>query len=300
MDFISQKRLEGMRELDLEGTIGPPLRMRVACACGIIGGCKPFIHGIGTFGWPELEISPEESMGEFREMAQALEWLLRVNRTSSPGAPNPDEILGKLIAYLESEDMRRERSYADFEKRLQSLSAALQDFLTRADERKELGRELVGQRVLTMRWQRENAQLREENTQLAAQLADLRRHFDESEADRAARLKVIEEQGGRLGTMEAERNDLAAQLADLRRHFDESEADRAARLEVIQEQDHLLNNQRASIRDISSFIRGLEKSRLGRLLYFLRLIDFPPVAPQNPIRANGDAKGAPDGSRQRG
>ena len=116
-----------------------------------------------------------------------------------------------------------------------------------------------------------------ERNDLAAQLADLRGHFDESEADRAARLKLIEEQAGRLGTMEGERNDLAAQLADLRGHFDESEADRAARLEVIEEQDHLLNNQLASIRDISSFIRGLEKSRLGRLLYFLRLIDFPPL-----------------------
>jgi len=88
-----------------------------------------------------------------------------------------------------------------------------------------------------------------ERNDLAAQLADLRQHFDESEADRAARLAVIEEQASHLGKVEAERNDLAAQLADLRQQFDESEADRAAGLVAIEEPASHLSNVVASSSD---------------------------------------------------
>lgn len=55
----------------------------------------------------------------------------------------------------------------------------------------------------------------------------------EAEGDRAARFKVIEAQGQRLGELEAERNVLQAQLADIRQQFEVVEADRAARLKVI-------------------------------------------------------------------
>ena len=53
--------------------------------------------------------------------------------------------------------------------------------------------------------------------------------YQASEADRAARLQVIEDLGRRLGELEAE-------LAGLRQQFESVEADRAARLEVIEQQ----------------------------------------------------------------
>ncbi|MGD0048489.1 MAG: class I SAM-dependent methyltransferase, partial [Bryobacteraceae bacterium] len=60
------------------------------------------------------------------------------------------------------------------------------------------------------------------------------------EADRAARLVAIEEQGRRLDAIEAERNRLVAELRDLRQHFEASESDRAARLVAIEEQGQRL------------------------------------------------------------
>jgi glycosyltransferase involved in cell wall biosynthesis len=64
--------------------------------------------------------------------------------------------------------------------------------------------------------------------------------YQASEADRAARLQVIEDLGRRLGEFEAERDNLAAELADLRQQFESVEADRAARLEVIEQQGRRL------------------------------------------------------------
>ena len=69
--------------------------------------------------------------------------------------------------------------------------------------------------------------------------------LDEAEADRKARLAVIEEQGRRLGEVEAERNNLQFELADLRQQFGASEADRVARLAVIEEQGRRLGQVEA-------------------------------------------------------
>ena len=66
------------------------------------------------------------------------------------------------------------------------------------------------------------------------------RQLMESEADRAARLRVIEEQGRRLGEVEGECNRLNGELSELRQHWAFSEADRAARLRVIEEQGRRL------------------------------------------------------------
>ncbi len=57
-----------------------------------------------------------------------------------------------------------------------------------------------------------------------------------AEADRAARLAVIEEQGSKLGEAEHSHNLLAAELAATSASLEVAEADRAARLEVIEEQ----------------------------------------------------------------
>jgi arginyl-tRNA synthetase len=109
-------------------------------------------------------------MSRFPELAQALELVLRATRAGPSGAADPDALLSKLVAYLVAEDSRRERAYASLEERVQSLCAAQQEFLSRADERQELGRSLVEERVSTMRLQRENAQLREENAELCSGL----------------------------------------------------------------------------------------------------------------------------------
>ncbi|CAN5600934.1 hypothetical protein BH20VER1_BH20VER1_18770 [soil metagenome] len=105
-------------------------------------------------------------------------------------------------------------------------------------------------------WPRVNAAENARNL-LAAQLEEMRGHFETSEADREARQRVIDEQAvkvsrlqqevdrwlseagalwPRVNTAENACNLLSQQLEELRRHFDGSEADRAARLRVIEEQ----------------------------------------------------------------
>ncbi len=68
---------------------------------------------------------------------------------------------------------------------------------------------------------------------LDASIQDLVKKYGEMDADRAARLEVIHQQGARVGELEAERNNLKAQLDSLSQSFAFAEADRAARLEVI-------------------------------------------------------------------
>jgi hypothetical protein len=62
------------------------------------------------------------------------------------------------------------------------------------------------------------------------QLRNLQEHFQVAEADREARLEVIEAQGERLGCLDGERNVLASRVADLEQHLAEAEADREPRL----------------------------------------------------------------------
>jgi SAM-dependent methyltransferase len=112
----------------------------------------------------------------------------------------------------------------------------------------------------------------EERNLLQHQLADLRRHFEASEVDRAARLAVIEDQGRRQGEVESERNDLRHQLQDLRRQFQGLEADYAARLEVIHAQGRQLgeveaerNDLRYQSEDIRQQFRAMEVDYAARL-----------------------------------
>jgi 2-polyprenyl-3-methyl-5-hydroxy-6-metoxy-1,4-benzoquinol methylase len=90
-------------------------------------------------------------------------------------------------------------------------------------------------------------QIGDVNRRHAESEADLRRQLEASEADRAARLTVIEELGRRLGELEAERDGLRAELADLRQQFEAAEADRAARLTVIEAQGQEVTRLQAEV-----------------------------------------------------
>lgn len=93
------------------------------------------------------------------------------------------------------------------------------------------------------------------------QFHDLKKHYVESEADRAARLIVMQEQGERLGQLEADRNSLQAQLADLRLQFETVEADRAARLEVIHQQGHQLSELQGAVHAMTEQLKERELLR---------------------------------------
>lgn len=82
---------------------------------------------------------------------------------------------------------------------------------------------------------------------LAGQVRGLREDLAAADADRAARLEVIQGQGRQLGEVEAERNNLRAEVTALREHREVIEADRAARLEVIQEQGRRLGKLEARL-----------------------------------------------------
>jgi 2-polyprenyl-3-methyl-5-hydroxy-6-metoxy-1,4-benzoquinol methylase len=93
---------------------------------------------------------------------------------------------------------------------------------------------------------------------------DLSGRFDEAEArwarveaDRAARLMVIEEQGARLGEMEGERNRLQAEVRTLQEQTKVLQADRAARLAVIERQGARLGELEEAHRRLSAEVATL-------------------------------------------
>jgi hypothetical protein len=69
-----------------------------------------------------------------------------------------------------------------------------------------------------------------------ADVRSLETSIETAEADRAARLQVIEEQGAALSTATNRAEQLDATAADLRAHLAQAEADRQARLDVIERQ----------------------------------------------------------------
>ena len=75
---------------------------------------------------------------------------------------------------------------------------------------------------------------------LSARLEDLTSRHAESEADRAARLEVIERQSRQLAELDGSRAQLVTELTQLREQHAAAEADRAARLEVIERQGRQL------------------------------------------------------------
>ncbi len=106
---------------------------------------------------------------------------------------------------------------------------------------------------------------------LDAERGDLGRRYKESEEDRAMRLEVIEEQGLRLGEVEAERNNLRAEVAALLEQRDAVEADRAARLEVIEEQGRRLSEVEAERNNLRAEV-AVQQEQVQLLLSQLRML----------------------------
>ena len=79
------------------------------------------------------------------------------------------------------------------------------------------------------------------------------------DADRAARLSVIEDQGRRLGEVEAERNILRAEVEALREHREIIEADRAARLEIIEARGRQVSEQERQLDDLHAEVAAQEQ-----------------------------------------
>jgi SAM-dependent methyltransferase len=91
--------------------------------------------------------------------------------------------------------------------------------------------------------------------------------YEKSEADREARLEVIERQGNQIGELEQLRSSLAGELDGLRRALEAAEADREARLAVIERQGQQLG-ELAQVRDwqqeIEQFRQALDISEADR------------------------------------
>jgi O-antigen chain-terminating methyltransferase len=111
-------------------------------------------------------------------------------------------------------------------------------------------------------------------------LKQLRRHLDCSEADRAARLEVIERQGRDLGDLRSQLACRTSEADELRRHLDCSEADRAARLEVIERQGRDLGDLRSQLACRTDEADELQKKYTAlrahwwwRIARFLRFAD---------------------------
>lgn len=83
--------------------------------------------------------------------------------------------------------------------------------------------------------------------------ADLRAELQAAEADRAARLEVIEQQGRELGKI----GQLEADIDYLKELLRVAEADRAARLEVIEQQGREMGRLGAENRDLEAQARDL-------------------------------------------
>jgi glycosyltransferase involved in cell wall biosynthesis len=100
----------------------------------------------------------------------------------------------------------------------------------------------------------------------------LRKSVRECEADRAARLKVIHEQGNRLGELEAERNVLHAELQSLKQQFEFVEADRAARLEVIHRFGQKIDELTRQVNELNEQIGEQERNFFFLVLRKLHLL----------------------------
>ena len=87
--------------------------------------------------------------------------------------------------------------------------------------------------------------LKSERNDLRFQVNDLQRHFEAAEADRAARLTVIEEQGQRLGQVEAERDSLRFQLTDLQTRLSDARNNLQQIQQQLVESEEIRGNQLA-------------------------------------------------------
>jgi SAM-dependent methyltransferase len=148
----------------------------------------------------------------------------------------------------------------------QSLAADLRlgesesDRAARLDVIHRQGHEVARLQAEVHKWLESSTQLQAETRRLQAELdgkKDIERQFRESEADRAARLEVINKQGHEIADLQAQVHKLlesskhlqaeADGKKDIERQFRQSEADRAARLEVIIKQGHEIADLQAQV-----------------------------------------------------
>lgn len=104
------------------------------------------------------------------------------------------------------------------------------------------------------------------------------RRFMATEKDRAARFEIIQEQGAKLGEIQAELNVRRTELDELRTHFTASEADRAARLDVILQQgqritalESELSGAQEELQTHLHRLRQLEREHSDVIKSFVRL-----------------------------
>jgi len=106
----------------------------------------------------------------------------------------------------------------------------------------------------------------QENTKLQTQLTQVNENLQEIEADRFARLQVLNEKATQIEQMEQHLQEIieanhakqAAQIEQMEQHLQEIEADRAARLQVI-------NEQAAQIEQMKQHLQEIEADRAARL-----------------------------------
>jgi hypothetical protein len=109
-------------------------------------------------------------------------------------------------------------------------------------------------------------------TQLSRHKEHLEQLLAACEADRAARLGIIQQQGRQIGELQGQCNDVQAQLRDMQQQFAHAEADRADRLKVIEDQGRRLgeiqgqrNDLHAQLQDVRHQFELSEADRAARL-----------------------------------
>jgi len=107
---------------------------------------------------------------------------------------------------------------------------------------------------------------------LDRQYRDLYARYMDVEADRAARLEVIQRQAEELGRLQGEHAELQARLQETQAYLAHVEADRAARLEVIQRQAEELGRLQgehaelqARLQETQAYLAHVEADRAARL-----------------------------------
>ena len=169
--------------------------------------------------------------------------------------------MGDLWPRLEAADAARAQLSADLEELRGHFTASEADRAARLEVIESQGAEMGRLHAEVDRWLNQNGELRGQVEQLEAardllrsELDDLSGQFGASEVDRAARLKVIEQQGeeitrlnGEVDRWLKEAGDLWPKLEDLRGQLAASEADRAARLEVIERQGEEINRLQGEV-----------------------------------------------------
>lgn len=98
------------------------------------------------------------------------------------------------------------------------------------------------------------------------QLTNLRISYEESEADRKARFKVINELGERLKECQADREARLKAINELEKILRESETDREARLEVIKEFEIKIKENQDTIVNLKTELNAIKKHWIYRLV----------------------------------